>query len=178
MAVGRFQVMATLQAARAYVLGMPITSAKSWGLNRAIFYAAAKKGFKHKGGPPKPPEFKVRIPEAKLAKIRKSFGVTHLGDEMSYSVELDGKKMFTIGSEIQTPENFKKSIENRFGDIFPKAWQEAIDICKHYDKGILQSQHYFYETVYKTRRDELAQKWTEMTLKPAAPTPKKRIKKS
>ena len=37
--------MATLQAARAYVLGMDLASAKSWGLNRAIFYAAAKRGF-------------------------------------------------------------------------------------------------------------------------------------
>lgn len=48
MAVGRFQVMATLQAARAYVLGMRVASAKSFGLNRAIFYAAAKRGFKGK----------------------------------------------------------------------------------------------------------------------------------
>lgn len=176
MAVGRFQIMATLQAARAYVLGMSITSAKSWGLNRAIFYAAAKKGFRPKGGPPKPPEFKVRLPEEKLAKIRKSFGVTHLGDEMSYSVELDGKKMFTIGSEIQTPETFKKNIENRFGTTFQQAWQEALAICKGYNKGVLQSQHYFYETVYKTRRDDLAQKWTEMTLKPLT-SPKRKSKK-
>ena len=178
MAVGRFQVMATLQAARAYVLDMPITSAKSWGLNRAIFYAAAKKGFKHEGGPSKPPAFKVRLPETKLAKLRKSFGVTHLGDEMSYSVELDGKKIFTIGSEIQTPENFKKSIENRFGTTFDQAWQEAIDICKHYDKGFLQSQHYFYETIYKPRRDGLAQKWTDMALKTETISAVKKKKKS
>jgi hypothetical protein len=39
--VGRFQVMATLQAARAKTLGLPMGSAKSWGLNRAIYYAAA-----------------------------------------------------------------------------------------------------------------------------------------
>ena len=49
MKVGRFQVMATLQAARAYILGLPLESALSWGLNRSIFYAAAKRGFK--GGP-------------------------------------------------------------------------------------------------------------------------------
>jgi len=55
MSVGRFQVIATLQAARAFVLGFPIESAKSWGLNRAIFYAAAKKGsgklFLQRGSP-------------------------------------------------------------------------------------------------------------------------------
>lgn len=49
MGVGRFQVMATLQAARAFVLGMAIDSARSFGLNRAIFYAAAKRGFKGGG---------------------------------------------------------------------------------------------------------------------------------
>lgn len=37
--VGRFQVMATLQATRAKALGLPLPSAKSWGLNRAIWYA-------------------------------------------------------------------------------------------------------------------------------------------
>ena len=47
--VGRFQVMALLQAARAKVLGHPLDEAQSFGLNRAIFYAAAKRGFK--GGP-------------------------------------------------------------------------------------------------------------------------------
>jgi len=177
MAVGRFQVMATLQAARAYVLGMSVASAKSWGLNRAIFYAAAKKGFfKPKAGPHKPPEFKIPMPEAKLAKVRKSFGVTHLGDEMAYSVELNDKTMFTIGSEIQTPETFKKNIENRFGKSFSQAWKEALQICKDYNKGVLQSQHYFYETIYKPRRDELAQKWTEMTLKPLA-SPKRKSKR-
>jgi len=42
--------MALLQAARAHVLGLPLESAYSWGLNKAIFYAAAKRGFKGDGG--------------------------------------------------------------------------------------------------------------------------------
>ncbi len=164
MAVGRFQVMATLQAARAYVLGMPVASAKSFGLQRAIFYAAAKRGFKGKGkvGPPR--EFIMKdqkITSAKLAKIRKSFTMTTLGDEAAYSVEIDGKKMFVIGNEIKTKEDFKKQIEQRFGKHFNDAWKQAIKICKGYDKGVLLSQRYFYETVYKSRRDTLAQEWTE-----------------
>lgn len=43
--VGRFQVMALLQAARATVLGYSQDEAESFGLNRAIFYAAAKRAF-------------------------------------------------------------------------------------------------------------------------------------
>ncbi|OYV02567.1 hypothetical protein CGW93_04880, partial [candidate division bacterium WOR-3 4484_18] len=60
--IGRFQVMAVLQAARAHLLGLPIESAKSFGLNRAIFYAAAKRGFKKKGPPPELRLEKLRIP--------------------------------------------------------------------------------------------------------------------
>src|SRR5205085_12635879 len=48
--VGRFQVMATLQAARAQELGLAPDEAKSWGLNRAVFYAVAKRGFRNAGG--------------------------------------------------------------------------------------------------------------------------------
>ena len=45
MAAGRFQVMATLQAARAFLLGLLLELAKSRGINRVIFCAAAKRGF-------------------------------------------------------------------------------------------------------------------------------------
>ncbi len=163
MAVGRFQVMATLQAARAHVLGLSLDSAKSWGLNRAIFYAAAKRGFiGGKGGQAKPPQFKTGGPTTEIEKIKKSFGVHHLGDEMAYKVELKGLTLFTIGDEIQTPERFDKQVGNRFLDTFDQAFKEAVAIVKKFDKGMLLSQHYFYETVYKPRRDELAAKWSEM----------------
>lgn len=155
--------MATLQAARAYVLGMPVTSAKSFGLQRAIFYAAAKRGFKGKRmvGPPKQLVVKdQKMTSTKLAKIRKSFTMTTLGDEAAYSVEIDGKKMFVIGNEVKTKDDFKKQIEQRFGTYFKDAWKEAVAICKRYDKGVLLSQRYFYETVYKPRRDDLSKKWT------------------
>jgi len=37
--IGRFQVMGLLQAARYYVLYGDLEKAKSFGINRAIFYA-------------------------------------------------------------------------------------------------------------------------------------------
>jgi len=165
VAVGRFQVMATLQAARAYALGLPLESAKSFGLNRAIFYAAAKRGFKAKP-PAKPPEKlvieKKPVPPEKLEKFKETFQIFHLGDEMAYAVELDGKPFFVIGNEIQTPEDFARQIESRFAGRFDEAWKEALELVQSYDKGVLMSQRYFYETVYKPRRDELARKWTEL----------------
>jgi len=164
MAVGRFQVMATLQAARAYVLGMSIASAKSFGLQRAIFYAAAKRGFKGKGAakPPKQFTFKEKkLTDTEIKKIQKSFTMTTIGDEAAYSIEIDGKRLFVIGNEIKTAKDFEHQIERRFGKNFRLAWKEAVKICKDYDKGVLLSQRYFYETIYKPRRDELAKKWTE-----------------
>lgn len=166
MAVGRFQVMATLQAARAHVLGMSIASAKSFGLQRAIFYAAAKRGFKDKGRVQPPKQFSMlekKLSTKEIKQIQKSFTITTIGDEAAYCVELDGKKLFVIGCEIKTPKDFQRQIERRFGDNFKKAWKEAIKICKNYDKGVLLSQRYFYATIYKPRRDELAKKWTEET---------------
>lgn len=164
MAVGRFQVMATLQAARAYVLGLPVESAKSFGLNRAIFYAAAKKGFK-KAPKGVPKEFKIKqmsVSEEEAEKLKKSFKIYNLGDEIAYSVKIKDKTYFIIGNEVQTEEDFARQIESRFGDKFKDAWEEALKICKQYDKGVLLSQRYFYETVYKPRRDELAKKWSEI----------------
>jgi|UniRef100_A0A7V3RGH4 hypothetical protein len=162
MAVGRFQVMATLQAARAFVLGLPIESAKSFGLNRAIFYAAAKRGFK-KVTKKVPKEFKLKkipVSEKEAEKLKKSFKIYNLGDEIAYSVEIKGKQYFMIGDEIQTEEDFARQVEARFGDKFKDAWEEAIKICQEYDRGVLLSQRYFYETIYKPRRDELAKKWS------------------
>jgi hypothetical protein len=78
MKVGRFQVMATLQAARARELGLSETRAKSWGLNRAIFYAAAKRGFKHPARAPG----KIGAEQRPVAKAGK---VYYLGNEMAYT---------------------------------------------------------------------------------------------
>ena len=75
--------MALLQAARAHVLGLPIESAYSWGLNRAIFIAAAKKGF--------------RAEEARTGKTSKGKEVYYLCDDMAYKVESGGVLRFTIG---------------------------------------------------------------------------------
>jgi len=157
--------MAVLQAARAYVLGLSLNSAKSWGLNRAIFYAAAKKGFVKPKGLLEIKEIKIpekRLDEKTQEKIMKTFNIFYLGDEMAYSVKIDDEIYFMIGNEIQSLESFYKQVERRFGRKFQQAWDEAIRICKSFNEAVLKSQRYFYEVVYKPRRDELASKWSEM----------------
>ena len=149
--VGRFQVMATLQAARARALGLPLATAKSWGLNRAIYYAAAKRGFKSTGGAgPAKPRGTRAVP-------REFF----LGDDKAYQVTTRGRKLFTVGGEIQSPEDFHRQIEQRFAGTFRPAWGEAQKIVQQFPRRVLESQGAFYALIYRPRRDDLAKTWAE-----------------
>lgn len=152
MVVKRFQVMALLQAARAYVLGLPLESAYSWGLNRAIFIAAAKRGFKSGAGGGM---------GGKGGGTSKGANVYSLGDDMAFKDERGEVLRFTIGGEVQTKEAFERQVRSRFGDYFGAAWKEALAYVKKFDKETLLSTDDFFRLVYRPRRDELADKWTE-----------------
>jgi hypothetical protein len=153
MKVSRFQVMALLQAARAYVLGLPLESAYSWGLNRAIFIAAAKRGFKGgSGGSPGGP--------ARTSKRRDTY---FLGDDMAFKSEKESVLLFTIGGEVQTPEAFDRQVRSRFGKQFPSAWKEGVAHVKKYDRETLLSGDEFFRTVYRPVRDDLAEKWSRLS---------------
>jgi hypothetical protein len=160
--VGRFQVMALLQAARAKVLGYPLDEAQSFGLNRAIFYAAAKRGFKG-GTSTKQPGEQHTFKEAPGKSVAKTVQQDVLGNEIAYYVEMDGKKRYVMGDEILEPEDFKREIEQRFGQAFPKAWEQALQLVEQADRATLESQRKFYEEVYKPRRDELAKAWSALS---------------
>lgn len=147
--------MAMLQAARAARLGLARESAYSWGLNRAIFYAAAKRGFRGGGeggsgegsgtGPSAGPRF------------------FQLGDDEAPRDPNHATPMFTIGGETQTEESFLKQVASRFGSDanFRVAWAEAEAIVAATDEGTLKSRSGFFERVYHPRRDELSTKWAQ-----------------
>jgi len=153
MGVTRFQVMSLLQAARAYALGLPLESACSWGLNRAIFIAAAKRGFK---GGSSSGEGGIR---AKGTSTRQ--GTYSLGDDIAYKTEKNGVLLFTIGGKIQTKQEFDMRVKARFGKGYQSAWKDALAYVKSFDRDTLLSTDEFFRNVYKPVRDELAQKWTE-----------------
>jgi hypothetical protein len=158
MAISRFIVMATLQAARASVLGLKRDRAYSWGLQRAIFYAAAKQGFRPRGYPAKrgAPTTTPRNEEPEAPSFK-------LGDELAFTENADDESLFVIGGTVQTPEAFERQIVKRFGGKFEEAWNEAIKIVENEDEETLLSQRKFYEDVYKPRRDTLSKKWSEMS---------------
>lgn len=140
--------MSVLQAARAFTLGLPLESAYSWGLNRAIFIAAAKRGFKGGGG------------EGGGGGASKEPDTYNLGDDMAYSVKRKGTLLFTIGGEVQTRDAFDRQVRSRFGETFPQVWKEALDYVETFDKETLLSTEAFFGDVYRPVRDELADKWT------------------
>ena len=147
--------MSLLQAARAYALGLPLESAYSWGLNRAIFIAAAKRGFKGgagSGGGGEAARGLSRGPDT-----------YSLGDDMAYKVEKDGVLLFTLGGRGQTKDEFEKRVRSRFGKSFPAAWKEALAYVKKFDRETLLSGDWFFQTVYRPVRDQWAQRWTEET---------------
>jgi hypothetical protein len=151
--VGRFQVMATLQAARALALGLSLDEAQSWGLNRAMFYAAAKRGFRRpRAGTATPAEHRPRgAPTGELYEV---------GGEDAYLAHGSSHALrFQIGDEEQRPEDFDREIVRRFPD-WDRAWTEAQEAIAAADPEDLDSQYRFFEHVYKPRRDELAKRWS------------------
>jgi hypothetical protein len=160
--VGRLQVMALLQAARAKALGYPPDEAESFGLNRAIFYAAAKRGFKGGSGGKHPGEQHV-LTEIPGRNVTKTIQQDALGDEVAYYVEMDGKKRYAMGEEILEPGDLRRQVAERFGQAFPQAWEQAVQIVEQTDRATLESRRKFYEEVYKPRRDELAKAWSALS---------------
>jgi hypothetical protein len=160
--VGRFQVMALLQAARAKNLGYPLDEAESFGLNRAIFYAAAKRGFKGATSakhPGEPRVFKETPGESSTHTIQEDV----IGNEKAYYVEKEGKKRYVMGDEVMEPEDFQRQVAQRFGKAYPQAWEQALQLVGQTERATLESQRKFYEEVYKPRRDELAKTWSVLS---------------
>jgi hypothetical protein len=152
--VTRFVVMAVLQAARAKSLGLPLNSAYSWGLNRAIFYAAAKRGF-GKGAP--------KTGEQEKPSEHPSRESYRVGQEEAFRDPNSPELTFIIGDQPQTLEDFDRSVSARFGttEHFREAWEEALAVMKAFDRTTLESQRRFYDEVYRPLRDELSDKWTQ-----------------
>src|SRR5580692_1067412 len=102
MAVGRFQVMALLQAARAFTIGLPLESAHSWGLNRAIFYAAAKRRLKVGDSLTRPGKGTAAGPAG--GRGMTGYDEYRLGDELAFRDKKSGRDspLFAIGGKPQT----------------------------------------------------------------------------
>jgi len=140
--VGRFQVMGLLQAARYYVLKGDLDLAKSFGLNRAVFYAWAKK----RG-------VGVRRPARRGAGrvVEREEVEEKIGDEVAFR---SPRGWFIIGGQMQRPTDFDRQIAARFGDQFKRYWDSALEYLKSFPREVLERQREFYENVYLPVRDD------------------------
>ena len=155
--IGRFQVMALLQAARYYLLKGDLERAKSWGLNRAIFYAWAKHY-----GPSRRPTARLR------AQARRLSSGSEVGEEETRWVEVGGEKAmvsprgwFVIGGVEQRPEDFDRQVARRFeeaGISFREAWEAALEYLRRFPRRVLEDPRLFYKEVYEPVRDRFVEK--------------------
>lgn len=160
--IGRFQVMGLLQAARYYLLIGDLERAKSFGLNRAIFYAWAKKharGVASKRGTSK---------AAKGSAEGEKKRAVQVGDETAFVSE---RGWFEIGGEEQRPENYDRQIAQHVEGVVPyeRAWQAALEYLKSFDREALLDQQRFFKEVYEPVRDRFLE---DVVLNPRKRGPK------
>ncbi len=146
--LGRFQVMGLLQAARYYVLRGDIKKAKSFGLNRAIFYAWAKRTGGRVGrqaARERPAELPSKTPKERLEE--------RIGNEVAY---LSKEGFFAIGDQVQRPEDYDRQIAARISSVMPYdlAWEVALRYISKFPREVLLDQRSFFEKVYKPVRDK------------------------
>ena len=156
--IGRFPVMALLQAARYYVLNGDVERAKSFGLNRAIFYAWAKYY-----GPARSAAKRLALGgEAARYASRYSTGSRSSRVRlarvpgMREEAPVSDTGWFAMGGVEQRPEDFDRNVARRFeeaGIPFEEAWRAAVEYVSRFPPHVLRDPRLFYERVYLPVRD-------------------------
>lgn len=153
--IGRFQVMGLLQAARYYLLHGDLEKAKSFGLNRAIFYAWAK----HYGRGYIPRN--LRRLYIDTVAIDREYGEEPV-DHSKKQVEVLGegafqspRGYFIIGDKEQLPEDYDKNITSKIEGVisYELAWEAALKYLSKFPRQVLEDPIKFYEKVYEPIRD-------------------------
>jgi len=147
--IGRVQVMALLQAARYYVLTGDLEKAKSFGLNRAIFYAWAK----YHG--PRGKFIDYRKVLEVLSKERRRMEDVKDKTRIEEEAPRGPRGYFMIGDKEQKPWEFDDQILRKISFIMDpdKAWKLAVEYVKQFPSWILQDPQRFYKLVYEPVRD-------------------------
>ncbi len=150
--LGRFQVMALLQAARYYKLYGDLEKAKSWGLNRAIFYAWAK----HYG--PRYRAFSLSVEELlRRASSRRPGTRCPEGfqEVLGECVQVSPRGWFMIGGQEQTPRDFDREVTAKVSRLlkWEDVWRKALDYVSLFPDWVLRDPQKFFKLVYEPVRD-------------------------
>ncbi|MCD6301064.1 MAG: hypothetical protein J7L82_03225 [Staphylothermus sp.] len=152
---GRFPVMALLQAARYYVLYGDLDKAKSFGLNRAIFYAWAKYYGPQKRTALYKPSTPRRIYGSRVS------GPTRWVEVAGEKVQMNDKGYYVMGGIEQRPEDYDRYVAKKFeeaGIKYEEAWRKALEYIRKFPKTILLDPQKFYKEVYEPARDRFVEK--------------------
>ena len=151
--VGRFQVMALLQAARYYLVNKDINKAKSFGLNRAIFYAWAKHY-----GPHRYPVRLSRVEQLLMKRMCQGKPASKCSEgyiEVLGECVKEGARGYMIGEQEQTPYDYDQQVARKISRIIPyeKAWKTALEYISQFPEYVLKDPVKFYRYVYEPVRD-------------------------
>ena len=162
---GRFPVMALLQAARYYLLTGDEAKAKSFGLNRAIFYAWAKYY-----GPARSAARRLhRPPHAARGGSGGEAGAGGLVEVLGERVKVGPGGWFMMGDREQTPEDFERNVARKFeeaGIPFEEAWRAALEYVSRFPESVLRDPQRFFKEVYEPVRDAFTEKVLAATWRP------------
>ena len=157
---GRFPVMALLQAARYYLLNKDMDKAKSFGLNRAIFYAWAKYyGPSRRPLTARRPVYGRRLTDKETIKWTEALGE---------KVQISDRGYYVMGGIEQRPEDFERQVARRFeeaGIKFEEAWRATLNYVSMFPRTILKNPQEFYKHVYEPVRDRFIEKVLRKTRK-------------
>lgn len=150
--VERFQVMGLLQAARYYLLKGDLDRAKSFGYNRAVFYAWAK----HYGGRLRYYHQSLKMSQESVGTDRSSKNrtwrqVTVLGEPVTISP----RGWYSMGGEEHLPRHYDENIAKKIEMIIPYeiAWKAALEYLRKFPREVLENQQKFFRIVYQPVRD-------------------------
>ncbi len=151
--VGRFEVMALLQAARYYLLTGDMDKAKSFGLNRAIFYAWAK----YYGPHGRHARFVAYRPREGASRSTQKKFVKVFGTE---EVPVSDRGWFEMGGKEQLPEDFDRVVKSKLEVVAPweVVWSRTIEYLKKFPTSVLKDPQKFYKYVYEPVRDRFVEK--------------------
>ena len=150
---GRFEVMALLQAARYYLLTGDLEKAKSFGLNRAIFYAWAKYY-----GP------RGRGWVAASRTIAKPTGSQiERAKPVEDEVPVSPRGWFEMDGKEQLPQDFDRQIGLKIEASIPfvVAWRRALAYVRKFPEEVLRDPNKFFKYVYEPVRDQFLEKVVE-----------------
>jgi len=165
--VGRFEVMALLQAARYYVLTGDLDKAKSFGLNRAIFYAWAKYY-----GP------RGRAWVSMHASARKGAGIKK-EEPLLDEVPRSARGYFVMDGKEQLPEDFDRQIRTKFEALIPweVVWRRALAYVKMFPSEVLRDPNKFFKYVYEPIRDVFIERIVLSPPQALSPAVEKEVRK-